>query len=243
MGVFDVFKRQNPIERAVKDLREPFAQPEVRRAAMGKLLEIATDEAYYGLLVRFTFNASGHIADESEKRDLMQELVKVGRPAVDPLKRFIEKEKAISFPLRTLAQIMDREEALEFMTAALKKLEPLDHRTTEQKKALIVAIADLGKPEQAPAVVPYLKDHNDDVQAQAVETLEKLKNVETYSALVEVCVGDAHAARIQRRAAQVLEVLEIPLKAEFEKFNGELRSEYLLTKKGTLAKKSKPAEA
>ena len=243
MGVFDVFKRQNPIERAVKDLREPFAQPEVRRAAMGTLLEIATDEAYYGLLVRFTFNASGHIADESEKRDLMQELVKVGRPAVDPLKRFIEKEKAISFPLRTLAQIMDREEALDFMTTALKKLEPLDHRTTEQKKALIVAIADLGKPEQAPVVVPYLKDHNDDVQAQAVETLEKLKNVETYSALVEVCVGDAHAARIQRRAAQVLEALEIPLKAEFEKFNGELRSEYLLTKKGTLAKKSKPAEA
>lgn len=243
MGVFDVFKRQSPIERAIKDLREPFAQPEVRRAAMGKLLEIASDEAYYGLLVRFTFNANGHIADESEKRDLMQELVKVGRPAVDPLKRFIEKEKAIGFPIRAYAQIVEREEALEFLGAALKKMEPLDHRTTEQKKALILAIADLGKPEQAALVVPYLKDHNDDVQAQAVETIERLKNPETYAALIEVCTSDAHAARIQRRAAQVLETLEIPLKAEFERFQAELKGEYLLSKKGTLAKKSRPAEA
>src|SRR5687768_9217397 len=103
MGLFDVLKRGSPIERAQKDLREPYAQPEVRRAAMGKLLELATEEAYSALLVRFTFNCHGHIADEAEKRDLVDELVKVGRPAIEPLRRFIEKEKAVQFPIRAIS--------------------------------------------------------------------------------------------------------------------------------------------
>jgi HEAT repeat protein len=243
MGLLDVFKRGSPIERAQKDLREPYAQPEVRRGAMSKLIEIGTEEAYEALLVRFTFNCNGHIADESEKRDLVDELVRIGKPAVEPLKRFIASSKQVAFPIRALSRMIEKKELLDFLTETLKKLEPLDHRSTEQKRLIIDALGELGTAEQASLVVPYLKDHSDDVQFQAVEALEKLKNESTYPALVEVCIGDQHSGRIQRRAAQVLEVLETSVRTQFDNFNRDLKNEYHLNKKGHLMKKSRPSES
>jgi HEAT repeat protein len=239
MGLLDVFKRGTPVERAVKDLREPYAQPDVRRQAMTKLQEIATEEAYEGLLVRFTFACNGHIADESEKRDLVEDLVRIGKPAVDPIKRFIKKEKMVAFPIRALSRILPRDEVLAFLAQTLRSFEPLDHRSTEQKKAFLDALGELGGKTEAEQVVPYLGDHNDDVQIHAIEALERLKVAETYEALAEVCVGDGHSLRVQRRAAQALEGLEVPVKGQFERFNAELRTEYLLTKKGLLNKKGR----
>ncbi|MCC7385282.1 MAG: HEAT repeat domain-containing protein [Deltaproteobacteria bacterium] len=241
MGLLDVFKRGTPVERQLKDLREPFAQPEARRAAMSKLFEIGTEEALEALLVRFTFNCNGHIADESEKRDLVDELVRVGKPAVEPIKRFIKKEKFVGFPIRALSRILPRDEVLALLAETLSAFEPLDHRTTEQKRALIDALGELGSAAQAKLVVPYLGDHHDDVQIQAVEALERLKDPETYEALAEVCCSQSHSARIMRRAAQALETLEPSVRGQFDRFHPELKAEYLLTKKGTLTKKGRPA--
>ncbi len=237
-----MLKRGTPTERALKDLREPYAQPDVRRAAMGKLLELATPEAYNALLVRFTYACHGHIADESEKRDLVDELVNIGRPAVEPIRAFIAKEKAVQFPIRALSRICDRPETIGIIVDVLKTVEPMDHRTTEQKRGLIDAISDLGSAEQAPVIAPYLNDHHDDVQAMAIDTLEKLKNPTTYPALAVVCGSDMHSARIQRRAAQALENLGVEVaKDAFEKWPSELRSEYALDKKGLLTKKTRTA--
>lgn len=243
MGLFDMLKRGTPIERALKDLREPYAQPEVRRGAMGKLLEAGTPEAYTAVLVRFTFACHGHIADESEKRDLVDELVKVGKPAIEPIRAFIQKEKAVQFPIRALSRITDRPETLRIVVGVLTSIDPLDHRTTEQKRGLIDAIADLGSSAEGPVIVPYLKDHHDDVQAMAIEAVEKLKNPETYGALAEVCVSDQHSARIQRRAAQALEQLAVPVKDSFERWSSELKGEFTVDKKGLLTKKSRTAPA
>jgi len=240
MGLLDMLKRGSPIERAHKDLREPYAQPEVRRAAMGKLLEMASDEAYTTLLVRFTFNCHGHIADESEKRDLVDELVKVGRPALGPLRKFIEKEKAVQFPIRAISRICEKAETLKIVVDALTKIEPGDHRTTEQKRGLIDAVGELGSTEEAKAVVPYLRDHNDDVQAHAIDALERLKSPDSYEALASVCASEDHSARIQRRAAQAVETLGATVAKElFDKFPSELKSEYNLDKKGVLLKKTR----
>jgi HEAT repeat protein len=242
MGLFDLLKRGSPTERALKDLREPYAQPDVRRAAMGKLLELGSEEAYHALLVRFTFQCHGHIADESEKRDLVDELVKIGRPALGPIRAFLQKEKAVQFPIRALSRICERPETLATITEVLQGIEPMDHRTTEQKRGLVDALGELGGSADAPVVVPYLKDHHDDVQAQAIDTLERLKNATTFGALADVCASDMHSARVQRRAAQALEHLTATVaKDSFERWPAELRGEYQLDGKGVLVKKARPA--
>ncbi len=237
MALKDLFRKKSPIEKAEKDLCEPYAQPEVRRGAMSQLLEIGTDAAYRSLLKRFKFNSHGNIADESEKRDLVGHLVAVGEDAVEPIKDFVRKEKAILFPLRALSQIVSREEYVAFVVETLKAIDPLDHRLTESKRVLITVLGDLSAKDHLSDVLPYLGDHHDDVQVQAIEVLERFE-LDEPGPLAKLCTDETHSARVQRRAAQALEHLKLNVKSAFEAFNDELKKEYTLGKKGTLVKKS-----
>jgi hypothetical protein len=238
MGLLDLLKRKSPVERAQKDLCEPYAQPDVRRAAMATLLDLGTEEAYGALLKRFNFNAHGHIADESEKRDLLQELIDVGQPVLPALERFIQTEKAIVFPIRALVKIRPKADALEFLCKALEAKEPLDHRTTDSKRALVIAIGDLGSTEHAKRLAPYLDDHHDDVQMQVIESMERLADPETASDLARVCGSELHASRVQQRAAQSLSTLGWPVKDSYAGFAKEVRDEFVLDKKGVLVRKN-----
>ena len=242
MALMDLFKKKSPIEKALKDLREPYAQPEVRRGAMGALLEIGTPEAYDALMLRFTFNANGNIADEDEKRDLVKYIVDVGEDMIGPVKKFIETEKAVTFPIRALSQLVSKQGCVAFLVETLRGKEPLDHRSTDAKRALAIAIGDMGTPEDAMALLPYLEDHSDDVQITVVDALARLANPETATALAEVCCRDSHAARIQSRAAHVLMNAQWSVKAHWDRFRPEVKSEFLLGKKGVLTKKSRPAD-
>lgn len=237
MGLLDLIKPKSALEKAAKAIREPYSQPEYRREAMQKLLEMGTEEAYDALLMRFTYNSHGGIADEDEKNDLVEELVKLSKKSLPALQRFIQREKHIAFPVRAYARIVEKNELLDFLVASLRKYEPLDHRSTQAKTTLISSIHDYGTPAQATAVVPYLEDHHDDVQYQAIAALEKFKDPASAEALAKVCIESTHSARIQSRAAQVLAELEWPVKDVFDKMSPELRSEFLLSKKGTLIKK------
>lgn len=237
MGFLDVLKPKSPLEKAAKMVREPFAQPDVRRGAMNKLLEIGTEEAYTALLQRFTINAHGQIADEAEKRELVEDLARVGEPVLPALERFIRTEKTIAFPIRALTKIRGQEAALAFLIDTLQKYEPLDHRSTQAKTTLIFSVAEMAGPEHAQVLVPYLGDHHDDVQFQAIGALERLANPETREPLAKVCCGEGHAPRIQRRAAQALVDLGWPVKDLYDQFFAELKGEYLLGKKGQLLKK------
>lgn len=238
MGLFDVFKRKSPVEKLTKELTEPYAQPDYRRTAMNKLIELGTPEAHAALLKRFTFNSNGHIADESEKRDMVEEIVRIGAPMVPHLRHFLRTEKAVEFPIRALLKLESKEAVRDFLIETLQQLEPLDHRTTERKRGLITALTDLGYQEAAVAIAPFLTDHSDDVQFQAIEALEALAEPSTFPAMVEVCVGDGHAGRIQRRAAQALQKFEVSVRDRFEAFNAELKSEFMLGKKGQILRKT-----
>jgi HEAT repeat protein len=240
VGLLDLIKPKSALEKASKALRQQYSQPEYRREAMQKLIEIGTEEAYDALLGRFTFNSHGQIADEEEKNDLVEELVRIGKPAVPSLKKFIQNEKQIAFPIRALSRLVSRQDLLDFLIETLKKYEPLDHRSTQAKATLVLALHDYGGSEQADVVVPYLKDHHDDVQFQAIGALEKFKNDSTREALAAVCVGSDHAARIQGRAAQALAELEWPVKDRYEQMSSEVKSVYLLSKKGCLVRRQAP---
>lgn len=241
VGLLDLIKPKSALEKASKAVREPYSQPEYRREAMQKLLEMGTQEAYDALLMRFTFNSHGQIADEEEKNDLVEQLVKVGDPVVPAIKRFIQREKLIEFAIRALARMLDRPALLAFLTSALQAYEPLDHRSTQAKATLISALHDYGAHDQAPVVAPYLEDHHDDVQCQAIVALERFKHEGTRESLAKVCLADAHSGRVQSRAGLALADLEWNVKDFYDKMSPELKNEFVLSKKGTLVKKHQAA--
>lgn len=237
MGILDFLKPKSPLEKNAKAVKEPYSQPEYRREAMDKLFAMGTDEAYKALLGRFTITASGQIADEQEKRELVDRLAEVGEPVLDQVKEFIRGEQSIVFPIQALCRILGREDARAFLIETLHRYEPLDHRSIKAKITLVTSLTDLAEPEHAEVFVPYLQDHDDDVQFNAIVALEKLANPDTCAPLAKVCCGDDHAQRIQRRAAHALADLGWNVKPFYEGFNEELKSEYLLGKKGVLVKK------
>ncbi|MEM7678073.1 MAG: HEAT repeat domain-containing protein [Myxococcota bacterium] len=237
MGLLDFLKPKSALQKATEQIREAYAQPEYRRTAMDKLFEMGTDEAYAALLQRFTYNANGQIADESEKNDLVKELSDVGEKVLPALKTFIRSEQQLAYPIRALVKIMGREDARAFLIETLERYDPADHRTTKPKNSLMIALADLCEPEQASSLVPYLSDQSDDVQAQTVMALERLANPETKDALCAVCADDVHAARVQRQAAGALVELGWSVKDRYAGFVEELREEFMVGKKGALIRK------
>ena len=237
MGIFDVLKRKTPLEKLSKEVKEPFSQPEYRREAMDKLFRMGTEEAYKALLGRFTVAASGAIADEQEKRELVDRLVEVGEPALGQVKSFIKTEQKITFPVRALARMVSKNDTVAFLMETLKQYEPLDHRSIEQKTTLLTTLGDMVGKDQAEIFIPYLEDHSDDVQFNAIVVLERLAHPDSRLPLAKVCVGEDHAQRIQRRAAEALAKLEWSVREHYEAFNAELKQEYLLGKKGQLVKK------
>lgn len=244
MGLLDFIKPKSALEKAAAQVREPYAQPEYRRGAMDKLFEIGTDEAYRALLKRFTISAHGQIADEAEKRELVDQLAGVGEPVLPALKEFVQTEKKnISFPVRAVLKILGKEAGIEFLKATLQQYEPLDHRSVQAKTTLVITLGELVDASEAALFAPYLEDHDDDVQFQAVVALERLANeAAAREPLVNVCTTDQHSARVKRRAAQALHELGWSVRDRYDAFDGELKDEFLLGKKGHLVKKQAPAE-
>ena len=241
VSLLDLLKPKSPLEKARKQVREAYAQPEYRREAMDKLLEIGSEEAITALLGRFTVNASGQIADEDEKRDLVEMLVDAKDKTLEPLKTFIRTQKKfLAFPIRAYVRMVDRAEARAFLRETLAQYEPLDHRSTHAKAILLTSLADLGGEETAETIAPYVADHDDDVQYVAVESLERLGNRQLASQLTDVCTSDDHSARVKRRAADALCKLGWSVKPAYSRFDAELKSAYILGKKGQLIPKHRP---
>ena len=243
MGILDFIKPKSALEKAAKQVREEYAQPEYRRGAMEKLLDMGTPEAYNALLRRFTVNANGQIADEQEKKDLVDELERAGEKAIDSIEQFIKTEtKALTFPIQALIRIRDKTEARDFLLSVLQQYEPLDHRTGLAKVALVDALGTLLEPERASVLFPYLDDHHDDVQASVIEVLEHLAPEGTSEVLCRLCGSELHSGRVKRHSAQTLAKLSLSVRSHYEAFDSELKEQFILGKKGQLVSR-KPSRS
>ena len=137
---------------------------------------------------------------------------------------------------------MGNDEGKQFVIKTLRQYEPLDHRSTHAKVALVVQLQDLATAEDAEVFVPYLDDHADDVQFQSLQALEQLADESTAEAFTKVCTSELHGGRVKRRAAEALCQLGWSVKKSWGDFDDELKDTYLLGKKGQLVHKNAPSE-
>ena len=149
--------------------------------------------------------------------------------------------KALTFPIQALIRIRSSEEAKAVLLDALKQYEPMDHRTTQAKVAIIDALGELMDTEEAEALLPYLNDHHDDVQASVIEVIEHRSPPAAAEALAQVCGSELHSGRIKRMSARTLAELGLPVRSAYEAFDPELKDAFLLGKKGQLVpRKARP---
>lgn len=234
------------IEKTAKLASNPYAQPDVRREQMEKLIKDGSEAAITGLLQRFTMASTQAIADEDEKRFLVDELVKLGDKSVPPLLAYLRREKNMTFALAALQRILPKERALQEVLALLDVYGPEDYRSDEQKRQLILVVTETNDPAVWPKLVPYVLDHSDEVRGLALEKLFAAAKAKTIDAelpnlranLSELLVDKNTSPRILRQAAEGMLGLEWPLTTPEVALHETLNSQWLVDKKGYLRKRA-----
>lgn len=231
---------QKKVDKVAKLACNPFAQPDVRMREMQRLLEDGSTAALTGLLKRFAANASGSIADEDEKQYLEDAVTEVGDAVVPPLQQFIRTEKQLTYALRAYERIRGKEEAVRFFIEALERYGPDHHRSGEAKQQLVLQLSEyLADSRVLPALIPFLRDHGDDVRWAVIDMMEAAADLD----LVDEALQQKAAAemielvceecgpRIQKRAADVLCRREWRLLSAPEQLAPALNDSFFLDKK------------
>lgn len=214
MGLMDLIRPsdQKKIEGLTKKIKEAYAQPEVRQEAMEALFKMATPDAYRAALKRFTYVCQSLHWDGIEKKWLMDELVKVGQPAVESVKQFIMADDNVNLAVRTLERMVPEAEATALIVQALASRPPDDYRRTQAKLELIDHLGTRPVSDALwQATVPYLEDHSDDVRAKVLEVIEAWKHADAGVSVAKLLADDTLSARIHRQAAQCLCALGVRL--------------------------------
>ena len=214
LGLFGdpVKRKEKQIQKHLKNLKQPYAQPEIRRESMEALLKMEDIDSLKALLERFSYNCDGNISDESEKKDLIAELVKKGDKSIIPLKEYIAKSEKIVHASEALKQIIGDSAFREFIIQVLQKFDPDDHASAARKIQIISLIAEMKEPELAKYLYPFLRDFHDDVRFITIEAIEKIADKEAKSFLLPIITSDEASIRVQLRAAQELFQLKLDVR-------------------------------
>lgn len=250
MGLLSLFGKSplsdKKIAKIAKLAANPFAQPDVRMREMQRLVEDGSDASLRGVLRRFAANAQGHIADEDEKKWLEDALVRCGDSALPALQDYIKTESKLTYALRAVARIAGDEAAIDFLIDVLRQYGPDDHRSTEAKLQIIWQLAEhLEDPRVFAALVPFLRDHSDDVRWAVLDLLERVTLdvplPADASAILEhmsflVCDKEV-SPRIAKRAAELLATREWALPGKHDALAQVLEETFFLDKKHFVRRK------
>ena len=121
MDLFSLF-RSSPgkqIERFRKKVREPHGDPATRMNAALRLREMGTAESFLALLDRFTINVSPSNQDEKEKEEILSWIIQMGEEAIDPLLRFLKRERQIYWAVKALRESVSEQKFAEKMIEVL----------------------------------------------------------------------------------------------------------------------------
>ena len=175
MGFFDLFKKEGRDERArekqIKRAVNKFSQSPDRMKALQSLRDDGSPEAIYGLLRRFGMMYDKTIEDEQEKDYVFDMLVAKGPSIIPSVQKYLFSAESISWPLRVLDKVADKEQELEVLRAVLDRHEPGYERDPTKKIQLMNHLGALKDKRVTELVLPYLADMDEGVRYAAVEAL------------------------------------------------------------------------
>ncbi len=253
MGFWSLFGKgpmsSAKIDKAATLAANPYAQPDVRMREMQRLLADGTTASIRGALKRFAANASGHIADEEEKKWLEDALVDMGEVTLEPLRDYIRSQEALTFVLRTYRRIAGDAETVRFLIEVLKAYGPEHYRAVDAKVQITWMLAEMLDDRRVfVALQPFLLDHSDDVRWAVMDLLEQairrdLVAGDTLAAVradLGALVTDGQVGpRIQRRAAELLADHEWQLPPAAEVLASLLEGDFFLDKKRFVRRRNK----
>jgi hypothetical protein len=244
MSILDLFSKQGRTERArasnIKGAVNKYAQSADRFKSLQALRDDGSEEALYGLLRRFGMMYDKTIEDEQEKDWVFEVLVEKGITILPSLKRYLAAADSISWPLRLLDKVADREVELATIEEVLARHEPGYERDPTKKIQLLNHLAGLKDKRVPPLVAPYLADMDGGVRYAAVETLVRQADEAAAAAalLDQLTKADEDSLRIRLQIAEGF--AELGWKVPADKRDAVLKflpEQFKLAKDGRIEKK------
>jgi HEAT repeat protein len=208
MGLLDLFSKDKRDERSrdknVARAANKHSQSLDRMKALEALANDGSDEALYGLLRRFGWQYHKTIEDEQEKDWVFEVLADKGKAILPALQRYLLSADSISWGLRLLDKVADREEEIAVIEQVLARHEPGYERDPTKKIQLLSHLGHLKHDKAASLVAPYLKDMDEGVRFAAAEALLSLKREDVArDPLLELFTSDAEESlRIRLRICE-----------------------------------------
>jgi hypothetical protein len=247
MGVFDLFSKEGRESRSrarnIKRAVDKFQQSGDRMRALQSLAEDGSPDAVYGLLRRFGIMYDKTIEDEQEKDYVFERLVEKGASILPPLKKYMFSADSISWPLRVLDRVANREQAFEILKEALDRHEPGYERDPTKKIQLLNHLAGFKDPRVLPLLAPYLADMDEGVRYAAVEAQVRQANEEAARVpLLQHFVSEQEdSLRVRIQIADGFAALGWAVTGYRESVEKRLPEQYSLDKEGRI-KKRPPAK-
>ena len=256
MGLLSLFGKSplsdKKIAKVAKLAANPFAQPDVRMREMQRLIEDGSDAALRGVLKRFASNAQGHIADEDEKKWLEDALVEVRLHGALPALQDYMQDTRPSSPTciagRSPASPATPTRPSTFFLDVLRAYGPDDHRSSEAKLQLVWQLSESMSGQVIEALIPFLRDHSDDVRWAVLELTDKAADrnlltpaMQTAAAaeMLGLLTDSEISPRISRRTAELAAQREWVLPAGNDPIAAVLDEEFFLDKKRYVRRRNK----
>jgi hypothetical protein len=200
MGLLDLFSKDKrdgrTLQKNIERATNKNAQSLDRIRALEALANDGSDDALYGLLRRFGVVYHKSIEDEQEKDWVFETLVEKGKSALPAIRRYLLSADSISWPLRLLEKIADRDETLDAVKAVAARHEPGYERDPTKKIQLLHHLGHFDHPEAAAIAAPYLGDMDEGVRFATVEVLIAQKREDVAKApLLKLFASDEEESR------------------------------------------------
>lgn len=204
-------RRARQIQRHKKKIKTKFGQGEERHKAVHFFRELGGHTGIAGLLERFMINADPSIKDEEEKEELFRILVDFGEEVIPPVEEYINRRDAavvpITWPLKVLDAVAEPEQAVEVITRALDRMGTDYTREPERKVLLISQLAEYRDSRVVSALVPFLRDHRDEVQLEALDALTRNADEAAREPMLELLVDPEVPLRLRASIAESIQRL------------------------------------
>ncbi|HET6281369.1 MAG TPA: HEAT repeat domain-containing protein [Polyangia bacterium] len=148
-----------------------YSQSPDRMKALQALRDDGSADAIYGLLRRFGMMYDKTIEDEQEKDYVFEMLLDKGVSIIPSVQKYLFSAESISWPLRLLDKVADKEKELEVLQTVLDRHEPGYERDPTKKIQLMNHLGALKDKRIPRMVLPYLGDMDEGVRYAAVEAL------------------------------------------------------------------------
>jgi hypothetical protein len=209
-------RRDRAIARHKKHIKNKFGQGEDRYKAIEFFKGLGGEAGCEGLLERFMVNVEPSIRDEEEKEEVYHILVGFGQAAIAAIERYLNRKDSatvpVMWPLKVLAAVATPEQAVGVIKRALEAMGTSYVREPERKVLLVGQLAEYDTAEVVPTLLPFLRDHRDEVQLEAISALSRKADERAREPLLELLVDPNAPVRVRAAVADALQKLGWPVK-------------------------------